>query len=404
MKTKLISGIWVFTLFLAVSLKGQTFTNFTTSNGLPDNNVTGVASDKNNVKWFATQAGVARYNDTNWTVYTTTNGLVNNVVNCIAVDAANRIWAGTDYGVSVFDGTTWTTYTTTNGLANNMVNYIAGGVDGTIWFATNAGLSKFDGTTWSSYTTANGLPNDMVSYIAIDPLGNKWIGTWIGGLAKFDGTTFTTFTTADSLLDNNIISIAIDHLKNKWIGTFYGATVLDSNNHFKVNYRKGCGLYNEFVQDLSEDSKGTMWFGLYADYLQDGGITKLTGTTWNSYTVANGLVNRLVHKIAIDQKDYIWIATGSGVSKLVDKSDGVQGIFTAGNVVVYPNPATDRITLSGITKSCSMTIYDLAGSARFSGILQPGTREVGLGAIAPGIYFLRITEGDNTSCTKLIIK
>jgi len=67
------SCILICTSFL---LHAQVFTNYSTINGLPDNYVNGVAVDANNNKWFGTQAGVGKFDNTNWTIYTTAQGLL----------------------------------------------------------------------------------------------------------------------------------------------------------------------------------------------------------------------------------------------------------------------------------------------------------------------------------------
>lgn len=104
MKNSGYKAVIIVMVCLVNFVHAQTFTNYTTNEGLPDNNVNGVAIDTSDVKWFGTQAGVAKFNDTTFTVYTTANGLIDNYINCIAADKNNNVWAGTDYGVSRFDG------------------------------------------------------------------------------------------------------------------------------------------------------------------------------------------------------------------------------------------------------------------------------------------------------------
>ena len=70
-KTKLL----LIVLMLSGTLiQAQTFTNYTSVDSLPSDNVTGVAIDAANQKWFGTQDGVAKFNDVTWSTYTTANG------------------------------------------------------------------------------------------------------------------------------------------------------------------------------------------------------------------------------------------------------------------------------------------------------------------------------------------
>jgi ligand-binding sensor domain-containing protein len=389
-------------MLFVTMIHAQTFTNYTTVDGLPDNNVYGVAIDSHNIKWFGTQAGVARFNDTVFKVYTTADGLIDNYINCIAIDKYDIIWVGTDVGVGKLDGTQWTSYTTANGLINNMISYIAGDPDGSVWIGTNGGLSRYDGSVWTNYTTTNGLPNNMVSYISIDKEGNKWIGTWIGGLTKFDGTTFTTFTTEDSLADNNITAIAIDDNRNKWIGTYYGISVLDSLDKWTVDYTANSGLYNDFVKDLCFDSKGNLWTGMYADYLQDGGITKFSNPAWVSYTVTNGLVDKFVRRLAVDKKDNVWIATGNGVSKLTLPNTGIENVSN-GSMKIYPNPAKDFLHIDQVNHPVQLGIYDITGNKLISQKLSGQSNVADIRTLSPGVYILKIEEEGQVVTRKVIV-
>jgi len=390
-------------LLAGTLLQAQQFTNYTTADGLPSNNVNGVAIDGNNIKWFATQEGVARFDDAVWTTYTTANGLIDNYVNCIAVDVNNVIWAGTDYGISKFDGTTWISYTHANGLIDDMVNFVAGAPDGSVWIGTLSGLSRLSGSVWTNYTTTNGLPADLISYIKADGTGNVWIGTWLGGLSKFNGTTFTNFTTADSLPDNNVTAIALGSNDTKWIGTYYGVAVFNSQDQWVATYRQAEGLYNNFIHDIAMDPRGTMWFALYDIYVQDAGLTMKNATGWTSYTTVNGLPNSQVKRIAIDTANNIWIATAAGVSMLEDVAEGVGEAGPAG-VRVYPNPATTEIHLEGLPDPGQATLMTVHGKQVTDFQLSRGSNTLSLDGLAPGIYLLRCATAKGVENRKIVIR
>ncbi len=396
---KLIIGL--FMVHFVTIVHAQTFTNYTTADGLPSNNVNGVAIDHNNNKWFGTQMGVAKFNDATWTVYTKTDGLIDNYINCIAVDSSGNIWAGTDFGLSKFDGVRWISYTVDSGLVNNTITYIAADPDGSVWFGTNSGLSHLAGSVWKSYDSLPGDHNN-VSYISFDSGGNKWIGTWIGGLVKFNGSAFTPVTN-DSILSNSITSVAIDQNNNKWLGTYYGITVLDNNNQWIKNYRHIDGLYNNYVQDIHMDSKDNIWVGMYADYVQDGGITKFDGTTWTSYTVTDGLVDKLVRRLTVDHKDNIWITTGNGVSKFTDKNSGISDISVSG-VKIFPDPASDLLTVSQVLHPMVLTFSDITGRKRMTQNLPDNSNNINISGLNPGMYILKLSEGSKIYTSKLIVQ
>src|SRR4030042_976489 len=193
---------------------------------------------------------------TNYTVESTST-LCNNYVRAIAIDAQDTKWFGTNGGISKFDGTNWTTYDTLNGLAIGYVSAIAIDAEGNKWFGTEDGVSKFDDTTWTTYAVG------WVKEIAIDAEGNKWFGTYGGGVSKFDGTNWTTYTTSNGLASNYINAIAIDAEGNKCFGTYQ-----------VINLGHKTSL--ELI--------GT-------------GVSKFDGTTWATYTTADGLGDNRVSSI-----------------------------------------------------------------------------------------------------------
>src|SRR3989339_430011 len=360
-----------------------TFNNFTaesTSNGLPDNFVNDIAVDAQNNKWFATAAGVARFDENTWTVFNTSNstGLADNYITCIAVDKDNNIWIGTDgYGVSKFNGSIWTTFTTSDGLANDGVYAIAGDDAGNIWFGTyGSGVTKLNGTSWTTYTYADGLPGNVsinsasINSIFFDEQDNKWFSTDMG-IVIYNGTSFTVINQAnmDSLPSDYITAIAIDDDNNKWVGTFpYALTKLDNNNNWVANYRLIDGLYIEFVRDVEVNPvDNVVWVGMYADYNQEGGITSINQQTFTSYSVPEGLVDKQIIRMAIDNTGNAWVATGNGVSK-VNLYTGITEEIISDLISVFPNPANDFINLKTSNNTIkNVEVFNSLGKIIYSG-------------------------------------
>ncbi|HRZ49278.1 MAG TPA: two-component regulator propeller domain-containing protein [Bacteroidales bacterium] len=399
-------------LFLQGVTGQSAFINYTTADGLPDDNVMGVTVDFNGDKWFATQAGVARLAGTTWTVWTTSNGLADNYIKCISVSTNGYIWAGTDVGVSVFNGTTWTNLNTTNGLVDNMVNCIYGTDNGDVWIGTTGGLSKYSGGTFTNYTTTSGLPSNMVSCIAesIFPTADLYFGTWMGGLVKYNGTTFTTINAANNALpDDNITCLAIDSNGYKYVGTYFGLAKLNPQNQCIDTLLHVDGLLNEYIRDVRIAGIYGIWVGMFADYIQEGGISMMSNGNPAgvfTYTPAHGLVSVFVNCIAIDLNNDAWIATGSGVSKFsfnqlsVDAPEmPVSGAF------FYPNPAKEQLylQLDGHSRGiCRIT--DPAGRLMLAQDVGPEQQTLYTGNLKPGVYLVELTTNAHTSSGKLIIQ
>jgi ligand-binding sensor domain-containing protein len=65
---------------------------------------------------------------------------------------------------------------------------------------------------------------------------------------------------------------------------------------------------NNFVQAITEDNNGKLWFGT------KGGISVFDGTVWTSFTINDGLNSNEILCIAADHDGIVWIGTDSGVN------------------------------------------------------------------------------------------
>ncbi|MFQ5859202.1 MAG: hypothetical protein ACE5LU_26680, partial [Anaerolineae bacterium] len=296
---------WIGTQGGLVAFDGSNWTIFDTGN------VMAITEDDAGRKWIGTSGGVKVLSDggtphdkgdDTWTTFTTADGLVGNWVKGIAVDGARRKWFVTDgHGVSLLDdaGTphdkaddAWTNFATADGMASDRVHVAA--VDGPnlVWFAHESeGVSLLDhgGTphdkaddVWTHFTPADGLAGNSVYAIVVDETGRKWFGACGGVSVLDDGGTphdkaddiWTTFRVGDC---NQ--SIAIDRWGRKWIATGWsGVMVLDDggtphnqSNDVWTTYTRTEGLVEDRAQAIAVSSEGSVWVGT------DGGLSRMIG-------------------------------------------------------------------------------------------------------------------------------
>ena len=82
--------------------------------------------------------GVYSFDGQSWTQYTTDDGLVSNTILSMAVDPDGELWIGTDGGLSHFDGESWTTY-----KEGSYFKSIAVAPDGALWVTGGSTVSRF---------------------------------------------------------------------------------------------------------------------------------------------------------------------------------------------------------------------------------------------------------------------
>ncbi|HSO88212.1 MAG TPA: two-component regulator propeller domain-containing protein [Draconibacterium sp.] len=122
---------------------------------LPSDKIFSIFIAPDGAKWFGTDMGVARHigqnSLENWTAFTTKDGLVNDFVQAITSDKDGKIWFGTKGGVSVLDGSSWISYTEKDGLISNNVLCIVVDKTGVVWFGTDNGVSSLNNGKIISY-------------------------------------------------------------------------------------------------------------------------------------------------------------------------------------------------------------------------------------------------------------
>jgi len=193
----------------------DTWTTFRTEDGLSNNSVRAVTVDGSGRKWLGTWGGGLSVlddggtphekSDDTWTAFTTADGLAYNDLYSVVGDGTGLVWVATSDSLSVLDSAdtphdksddTWTRFSTSDGLAGNLIRAITFDAAGRLWLATTSGLSALDtaGTphdksddVWLTWRVADGLVDSYLRSVAIDLSGAVWVGT-DAGLSRMIGT------------------------------------------------------------------------------------------------------------------------------------------------------------------------------------------------------------------------
>ncbi len=196
----------------------DTFTNWTTSDGLAHNFVRDIAFEGARIVWIATDGGLARLDhggtptnksDDVFTTFRMSDGLPAQIAYGVTVDGSGRKWvaahtgsAGAGIGVLSDNGTAaktddvWVVINTADGLPYDAVEDVVIASPTAMWIATPRGLVHFDhkGTLAtgsddqvSVINAATGLPSDAVQAIAVEAPNRIAVGTHdavYGGLGR----------------------------------------------------------------------------------------------------------------------------------------------------------------------------------------------------------------------------
>lgn len=115
--------IWIGTNgygLVMIEAKTGLVSRYTTAEGLPGNTIRDVQAGHCITScrdiWVATDGGIGHWNGAHWEAYRTENGLPSNDVRGVAPDQQNTVWAATAQGAAYFDGQAWQAFSQADGL------------------------------------------------------------------------------------------------------------------------------------------------------------------------------------------------------------------------------------------------------------------------------------------------
>jgi ligand-binding sensor domain-containing protein len=298
--------------------------------------------DRNGNLWFGTTGeGVYRYDPSTktFTNYTVKDGLSSNTVWCILKDQAGNLWFGTSngicrYGSSNSFGTSEKTFSSITILTNFGPYFPSSGSSNTskssqknvwcitqdktgkFWFGTSDGIYQYDGLSFTHFLHDDGIINNTglqtnsVENILEDKVGNIWFGgRGTEGVLRFDPRTkkLSGFTPDKKEWLRPLFE---DNTGTLWFGT---------RNHSLYRYVPSDSTFSVFgekeidgwVVSVVEDKEGKIWFS------SENGIVcynpsaepDRNGKQFTKYTTKEGLINRDVFSLTLDNSGNIWVGT-----------------------------------------------------------------------------------------------
>jgi len=404
MKNIWITGVLILAVHL-ISAGQSPFTVYNSTNSpLPTDKVNCVYRDRNDNIWAGTDGGlVCIAPDGVWITYTTADGLPDNSIRAVYVDEENVVWAGTYLsGMAAWDGFSWTTYDPLNsGLPDYHIKAITKDNNDTMWIGTSWGLTKWDGADqWHTYTEVNSpilVPN--INALYIDSNNVVYAGTLNGGLAVYTDGVFEIFRTANSTIgDNTILSIDEDAYNNKWLATSFGAlTVMTEDGDFLRFTPLTSAITDWSLDAVCIDNENVGLIGM-----SSFGLEIFDNVNWTNYTTANSdLPDDYINALAVDALNRIWIGMETGGLCVFDRSMvGVEEMEVQ-QVAVFPNPAADIVTISGLLQGSSITLLNAHGQSLQAHRTENTEMMLDLHDLPAGTYYLWITAQDGYSLIPL---
>lgn len=255
-------------------------------------------------------------------------------------------------------------------------------------------ISTYAGTGANGFFGDNGAATNAqlsrVMGICTDKVGNLYIGDWDNGrIRKVDYSTgiITTIAGNGSLGYSGDGVLATNTRLNKTSGI-----CIDSCGNLFFSDE-----YNDRVRRIDAATKiiSTVAGNGIAGFSGDGGLA----------------VNaKLDHPtgVCIDHRGNLYIGDWRNhrIRKVANVSScyGNVGVneLESGNCTIYPNPTYDLLHIDGINTTTTYRLLSIVGASLQQGTLQPGSNEVNIATLPPGIYLLELTDENKRTITKIL--
>jgi ligand-binding sensor domain-containing protein len=347
MRKAAVRCLWVpLIAWMAVSAAQLPVKTYTTADGLPRDNINCIVQDARGFLWFCTSEGLSRFDGYTFTNYGTEHGLPNRAVNSLLVSRRGIYWAGTGAGLFRLDPNStppqkFETVHFGSSEHARMVMSLAEDRSGTLWVGTYGGLYRLEAGKTALELVETGIPKRydgayVVQALLVDRRGTLWI---VGeGLYRRTPDGRTT-AWPGHLSGGPVLAICEDRQGRIWVGDNsalyrlkFNAGPNDPTVVGKYNKLKG-GLPANRIVALLETSDGQFWAGGF------GGLGEYVpaADTFESYTMTEGLSDRIVTALAEDNEGNLWLGTDvGGVMKIARRgftsytqADGLGGTFIA---------------------------------------------------------------------------
>jgi hypothetical protein len=300
---------------------GQTWTYFTTVDGLAGNGVTEILQDREGNIWFSTNAGATRLATRGLQTFTTDDGLNNAEIMKLVSDPQGALWILDRKGpISQFDGQRFSRFMAGSSLDENYNqarNAALSDRKGYFWFLSRGNLYRFGEMRVSHFTREDGLHyalggplGSSTSSLLEDHQGFIWSSAYSNYLSRFDGQTVQTFFRNSDDMGRNFFDMVQDHKGSIWlVGSGTGLVRFDGDTFKTFTTDDGLPSNNIWSNSL-QDSQGHLWFGT------DGaGVVRYDGTTFQTLTKEDGLAGNVVRDIVETEDGTVWIGCSGGLTR-----------------------------------------------------------------------------------------
>ena len=344
--------IWAGTDYGLFKIQDKSIQNFGLKSGLTHDLIWSTYVDSKNNLWLGTNQGVTLFRNGEFIQFTANQGLTDYKIWAIQEDFENNIWIGSDEGLYKLNDINFKIYKEVNGKPIDAWTIVEKGKDDYLisselqgiiqfkngkftdikigdadiygistifidrdnntWVASDKGIYKYSNFNFNKSTISYKQNTGPITHIMQDKAGNIKFASYYDGTIEFNGKEFFKYKTG--LSDPPIIyDYLLDQKEKLWAATSFGIMIVTRDSMYVPGGFEH--LTNYSIENLVQDSYGTIWAGSYEIGLISFDPIDLENIEFDTVSVKHGLSNQSIMATTTDGDNNLWISTNFGFNR-----------------------------------------------------------------------------------------
>ena len=319
-------NIWIGTYGSGLATFFENYFTFILNNDKTDFSITATHPGKNCI-WAGTYGKLIKIlsDQINLPIFfSKKNGIPNDKITALYLDKDNMLWIGTDKkGIYTFDiekEKTIPYYISDDQLINSISSI--DGFDENIFIGTHNGLVVIckDKKTKRIFTTLDGLPHNFINHLITDVNSNVWLATPTNYLSCYNNEHIKKIKISLSDEMVKINSLNFDIKGHLWLATYGNGVYVKTDSTFK-NYNISNGLLSDYCYSIISDETGTVWVG------HRQGISSIYQTSIQQFGKSRDILNDCnINANCIDNNGIVWLGTTNGLLRYDFRKNAINRI------------------------------------------------------------------------------
>ena len=274
-----------------------------------------ILEDREGDLWIGTNSALERLRDDRFLIYGRSEGMPSDEPTVVHQDRGGHLWVGYhDAGLLVFGPGDRRLYTTSDGLPSNQIFSIREAGNGDLLVGTANGLSRLHDGHFYNDRIAEPLQRHGV-YELLEGASGKLLAATSDGVFRRDRDSWHPILQGEGGSTGMVGALVESGDRSLWVGMFNNGLwlVKDSPSAGQTarRFTTADGLSSNQIRSLYSDTDGTLWIGTFG-----GGLNALRADGFHRYESRDGMLSDNVSHVEDDRKGNLWLSTTRGISEI----------------------------------------------------------------------------------------